>query len=151
MALRIALHELRRLIADGLRQEDFEATRDYLMKNVFVMTATQNQQLGYALDSEWYGIPEFTGYMREQLAALTLADVNAAVRKHLSGADLSVVIVTKDAKALRRRCWPTRPRRSSYDAPKPELADEDKAIGALKLGLQQERLKITPIAEVFAR
>ncbi len=35
------------------------------MKNVFLMTATQDQQLGYALDSEWYGIPEFTGYMRE--------------------------------------------------------------------------------------
>ena len=42
------------------RRSDFEATRDYLMKNVFVMTATQDQQLGYALDSEWYGIAEFT-------------------------------------------------------------------------------------------
>ena len=30
------------------------------MKNVYVMTATQNQQLGYALDSRWYGIGEFT-------------------------------------------------------------------------------------------
>ena len=37
------------------------------MKNVFVMTATQDQQLGYALDSKWYGIPEFTAYMRERL------------------------------------------------------------------------------------
>ena len=30
------------------------------MKNVFLLTATQDQQLGYALDSEWYGIGEFT-------------------------------------------------------------------------------------------
>jgi zinc protease len=151
MALRIALHELRRLIADGLSQADFEATRDYLMKNVFVMTATQNQQLGYALDSEWYKIPEFTGYMREKLEALTLADVNAAVRKHLSGSDLSVVIVTKDAKALAETLLADTPSAVRYDAPKPELADEDKAIGALKLGLQQDKLKITPIAEVFAK
>ena len=30
------------------------------MKNVFLMTATQNQQLGYALDSKWYGTGEYT-------------------------------------------------------------------------------------------
>ena len=74
MALRIALHELRQADRRTASAEaDFEATRNYLMKNVFVMTATQNQQLGYALDSEWYGIGEFTSYMREQLAKLTLA------------------------------------------------------------------------------
>ena len=66
MALRIALYELRKLIENGLTQAEFETTRDYLMKNVFVMTATQDQQLGYALDSKWYGIPEYTAYMREQ-------------------------------------------------------------------------------------
>src|SRR6185295_582431 len=151
MALRIALHEVRKLIADGLTQADFESTRDYLMKNVFVMTATQNQQLGYALDSEWYRIPEFTGYMRDKLKALSLAEVNAAVRKHLSGSDLSVVIVAKDAKALADTLLADSPSAVHYDAPKPELADEDKAIGALKLGLSPDRLEITPIAEVFAR
>ncbi|MFI4945481.1 MAG: M16 family metallopeptidase, partial [Burkholderiales bacterium] len=151
MALRIALHELRQLIDVGLTQADFESTRDYLMKNVFVMTATQNQQLGYALDSEWYKIPEFTGYMRGKLEALTLADVNAAIRKHLSGSDLSVVIVTKDARALADTLLADTPSAVRYDAPKPELADEDKAIGALKLALQKDKLRITPIAEVFAR
>jgi zinc protease len=152
MALRIALHELRQLIANGLSQADFEATRDYLMKNVFVMTATQNQQLGYALDSEWYKIPEFTGYMREKLKALTLADVNAAVRKHLSGTDLQVVIVTKDAKGLAETLLADTPSTIRYDAPKPQaLLDEDKLVGALKLGLRPDAVTITPVAEVFAR
>ena len=151
MALRIALHELRQLIDIGLTQADFESTRDYLMKNVFVMTATQNQQLGYALDSEWYKIPEFADYMREKLKALTLAEVNAVIRKHLSGSDLQVVIVTRDAKALADTLLADMPSTIRYDAPKPELADEDKAIGALKLGLQKDKLKITPIAEVFAK
>ena len=35
------------------------------MNNVYVMTARQDQQLGYALDSQWYGIGEFTAYMRD--------------------------------------------------------------------------------------
>ena len=77
--------------------------------------------------------------------------MNAAVRKHLSGTDLSVVIVTKDAKALADALLADTPSAVRYDAPKPELADEDKAIGALKLGLQQDKLQITPIAEVFAK
>ncbi|PYQ32340.1 MAG: insulinase family protein, partial [Acidobacteria bacterium] len=93
MALRIAIHELDRLIREGMSKEDFERTRGYLMKNVYVMTATQNQQLGYALDSRWYGIGEFTGYMRDRLANLTLDDVNRAIRAHLSAKNLSVVIV----------------------------------------------------------
>ena len=37
MALRIALHELEQARSqNGLTQEDFEATRDYLMKNVYL-------------------------------------------------------------------------------------------------------------------
>jgi zinc protease len=150
MALRIGLHELRQLIANGLTQAEFEATRDYLAKNVFVMTATQNQQLGYALDSEWYRIPEFTAYMREKLAKLTLADVNAAVRQHLSGSDLTVVIITKDAKGLAETLLADTPSSIRYDAPKPqELVDEDKLIGALKLALRPDAVTITPVTEVF--
>jgi len=38
-----------------------------------------------------------------------------------------------------------------YDAPKPELAEEDRAIGAIELALAKDRVRITPIAEVFAR
>src|SRR5262249_30992006 len=36
MALRIAIGELEKLVRDGLSQADFGATRQYLMKNVFV-------------------------------------------------------------------------------------------------------------------
>jgi zinc protease len=49
-ALKLALCELRNLVENGLSEADFEATREYLSKNVFVMTKTQDQQLGYALD-----------------------------------------------------------------------------------------------------
>jgi zinc protease len=152
MALRIALHELRKLVDGGLSPADFEATREYLMKNVFVMTATQDQQLGYALDSRWYGIPEYTAYMREKLAKLTVADVNAVVRKHLSGQDLQVVIVTKDAKGLAEKLASDAFSPIKYDAARPkELLDEDQVIGAMKLGIPREAITITPVEEVFAR
>jgi zinc protease len=152
MALRIALFELGRLIRDGLSPADFEATRDYLLKNVFLMTATQDQQLGYALDSKWYGIPDYTGYMRERLKALTLDEVNRAVRAHFSATDLHVVAITKDAAGLRDRLVSDAFSPISYDAPKPdEVLAEDKMIGSLKLNIRPEAVTITPVDQVFAR
>ncbi|HSD71974.1 MAG TPA: insulinase family protein [Thermoanaerobaculia bacterium] len=152
MALRIAIHELDKLVNEGLSKEDFERTRDYLMKNVYVMTATQNQQLGYALDSRWYGIGEFTSYMRDRLGKLTLEEVNAAIRKHLSSKNLSVVIITKDAKGLKDQLVADAFSPISYDAEKPaDLLAEDKVIGARKLGIPAEKVKITPVEDVFAK
>jgi zinc protease len=150
MALRIAVHELRKMIDKGLSAEDFENTRNYLMKNVFLMTATQDDQLGYALDSQWYGIGEFTSYMRERLPKLTVADVNRAVKKHLSGQNLSVVIIAKDAAGLKERLSSDAVSTIQYDSPKPaDIMEEDKVIGALKL--QPTSVTITPVEQVFAK
>jgi len=152
MALRIAVWELQKLIDQGLSQEDFEATRNYLMKNVYVMTATQNQQVGYALDSKWYGIGDFASTMRDKLAKLTREEVNAAIRRHVSAKDLTVVIVTKDAEDLKKRLISDEFSPIKYDGEKPkELLDEDKVIGALKLNIPADKVKITPVDEVFAR
>ena len=39
-----------------------------------------------------------------------------------------------------------------YDGEKPKaLLDEDQVIGALKLNIAPDKVKITPIGEVFAR
>jgi zinc protease len=116
MALRIAINELQQLIDKGLSKADFESTRQYLMKNVFVMTARQDQQLGYALDSKWYGTGEFTRSMRDALQTLTVEQVNAAVKKHLTAKDLSVVIITKDAQGM-KQARATRSRRSPTTPP----------------------------------
>ncbi len=152
MAIRVALHELQKLIDAGMSAEDFEKTRAYLRKNVFVMTATQNQQLGYALDAKFYGTGEFAATMREKLAALNLEDVNSAIRRHLSWRDLSFVVVTKDAKGFRDRLLADEFSPIRYDADKPkELLDEDRVIGARKLNVKPEAVRITPVEDVFAR
>jgi zinc protease len=152
MAVRIALDDVRRLVEQGLTEEEFQATRAYLSKNVSLMTARQDQQVGYALDSRWYGIPEFTAYVRAGLAKLTRDEVNAAVRRHLSARDLSFVFVTKDAKALSEALLSDAPASVAYDAEKPAaLLEEDRRIGAAKLGIRPEAVRITKVADVFAR
>jgi zinc protease len=152
MALRLAIHELDDLLTHGISQSDFEQARDYLMKNVFVMTARQDEQLGYALDSQWYGMGEFTDTIRKGLSTLTAERVNAAIRQHWSAKDLSVVIITKDAAGLKERLLSDAFSPVRYDGEKPaSLLEEDARIGALKLGILPGQVKITPVAEVFAR
>lgn len=151
-ALRIATAELEKLINDGMSEKDFQAIRDYLMKNVYVMTATQDQQIGYALDSQWYNIDEFATYMRKQLQALTVDDVNRAIRKHLNAKNMNVVMITKDAAGLKQQLLADGFSPIKYEAQKPaELLEEDKVIGARKLNISPDAVRVTPVDNVFAK
>jgi len=152
MALRIAIHELDRLVAEGLTEEEFQTTRGYLMKNAYLLTSTQDHQLGYALDQKWFGLGDYATTMREKLGKLTRADVNAAVKKHLQAKDLAVAIVTKDAEGLKEKLVGDVFSPITYDGEKPkELLDEDKVIGARKLGIKADAVTITSVEDVFAK
>jgi len=69
-----------------------------------------------------------------------------------SGIDLSIVAVTKDAKALAQALVADGPSTVVYEADQPpELLEEDRRIGALKLGIRPEAVRTTRVEEVFAR
>jgi zinc protease len=148
--LRAALYEYDKLIREGMSQEAFESTRQFLSKYVNVLTATQDDQLGYALDSRYYGIKDFPTYMREQLAKLTLADVNRAIKQYLKSDAMRIAIVTKDAAGLRDAILSNKPSPISYNAPKPkEITDEDKIIEQYKIVVKPGDVTIAPVDKVF--
>nr|MBA3806084.1 insulinase family protein [Acidobacteriota bacterium] len=148
-ALRAALFEYDKLVRDGMTAETFETTREFLSKYSNVLTQTQDAQLGYALDSRYYGIPDFNTYMREQLSRLTLADVNNAIKKYLSSDRMQVIMVTKDAEGLRNAILSGKPTPITYVSPKPkEITDEDKLIEAYKINVKPEEVVIVPIEKV---
>ena len=152
MALRVAIAELDKLVSEGLSEEDFQTTREYLMKNVYLLTATQDARLGTEFDQKWYGLPDYVTDMRAKLGKLTRADINAAVKRHLQAKDLSIVAVTKDAEALKAALVADEFSPIKYDGEKPKaLLDEDKVIGARKLGIKAEAVTITPVEDVFAK
>lgn len=149
-ALRAALYEYDKLFRDGMSQETFEATRDFLLKNVNVLTATQDAQLGYALDSRYYGIPNFNTYMRERLSRLTLSDVNNALRRYLKSDRMRIVMVTRDAEGLRNAIVNNTPSPIKYNAPKPkEITDEDEVIQSYRINVKPEDVVIIPVERVF--
>jgi zinc protease len=149
-ALRAALYEYDKLVRDGISKEAFEATREFLSKYVNILTQTQDTQLGYALDSRYYGIDDYNQHMRASLAKLTLEDVNAAIRCHLKSDRMRVVMVTKEAEALRDAILGNKLSPITYNSPKPkEIMDEDKVIQAYKIDVKPEAVSVVPIGQVF--
>ena len=149
-ALRAALYEYDKLLRDGLTREEFESTRQFLTRYANVLMQTQDDRLGYALDSRYYNIPEFGAYLRDSLARLTVDDVNRAIREHLKTDAMRIVIVTKDAAALRDAIISNKPSPITYLSPKPkEVTDEDKVIEAYQIKVRPEDVRLVPVAEVF--
>jgi zinc protease len=149
-ALRAALYEYEKLVREGMSQEAFESTREFLSKYVNVLTSTQDAQLGYALDSRYYKIKDYPTYMREQLARLTLEDVNRAMKQHLKPDTMRIAIITKDGAALREAILSNKPSPVTYNAPKPkEITSEDKTIESYKIVVRPADLTIVKVDQVF--
>jgi len=149
-SLRLALYELDRLVRLGLSQEEFERTRLFLTKYVNLLTRTKSAELGYAIDSLYYGIPDYNSYVKSALAKLTREEVNQAIRKHLAAADLRIVAVAKDCEDLRRRLLAGEPSPMRYNAPRPpEVLEEDKLVERFRLDLKPENVRIVPVGQIF--
>lgn len=151
-ALRGGLYELNKLVQNGMSSEDFEATRRFLTKNVNSLTKTQDAQLGYAIDSRFYGIPTFTDYVRDQLAKLTLADVNRAIKKHLQAQNVQIVVVTKDAEAFKAAALSGKASPINYTSmPAKDILEEDKLIEGYKLNFNEKKVEVVPVDQVFQK
>jgi zinc protease len=65
---------------------------------------------------------------------------------------MAVVFITRDAEGLKRALVSDAFSPITYDAEKPgDLLEEDKRIGALELNIAPEKVRVTPVAEIFAK
>jgi zinc protease len=149
-ALRLALYELDRLVREGIPREGFERTREFLGKYVNILTQTKSAELGYRIDSVYYGIPDYNRYIKAALAKLTIEDVNRAVRRHLRADRLAMVAVSKDAAGLKAQLTGDAPSPITYNSPKPaEIAAEDQVVQNFPLRLKPEDVTVVPVGQVF--
>ncbi|MBZ5673606.1 MAG: insulinase family protein [Acidobacteriia bacterium] len=148
--LRLAFFELEKLIKDGIPNEDFNRTKEFLTKYVNVLTKTKNAELGYAIDSLYYGIPDYNSYIKNGIAKLTVEQVNAAIRKHLRADRIQIVAVSANAEQLKKQLVGSGPAPIEYNSAKPAaILTEDKLVEKLDLGLRPADVQIVPVATVF--
>ncbi|TMP31340.1 peptidase M16 [Pseudoalteromonas rubra] len=149
-ATRVAQFELDKLIKDGMTEGDFEATRNFLSNFVPQMVASQDRQLGYALDSQFYNTDEFVTYVRDQLASLSVEDVNRVIRENLQSDNIHYVFVTGDAADMKTRLVNQTESPMHYNAEKPQaLIDEDKQIANYKLAIPAANIEVMKAEAVF--
>jgi zinc protease len=148
--LRLAMYEIEKFHREGLSQDDFERTRHFLAKYVNLLTKTKRAELGYAIDSEFYGIGAYNSYLRSELAKLTRESVNRAIRKHLPMDNMKIVVVAQDCGKLRDAITSETPSPMRYNAPKPkEILDEDKMVEKYPLRIKPGSTRVVKVETLF--
>ena len=132
-ALRLAIREFDLVIENGMSEDDFEATKTFLRSYTKLYAQSPEQQLGWLMDSRFYGRKDYLAELDTLLAAATLEQVNAALRKHWQTENIFVTIVTdaSEATALAGSLISNAPSPMSYSnlvksgLPKDVLAEDD--------------------------
>jgi zinc protease len=149
-ALRQAIRELHVLVDEGMTPEDFEASREFLLNYSKLYVQTASRRLGYHMDSAIYGAGYFIDEIQRQLTALTVDDVNAAIRRHLQYENLAIGIVTRDAAAFRDRLLAGEPAPPAYNtAVTDEIQAEDALIEGFELAINPGRAQVVPVERMF--
>ena len=150
-ALRLALHELERLITDGLTEEEFLRTRSFLSKYANLMIQTRSMELGYRIDSLVYGTEYYADYLRKELAALTRAKVNEAVRRHLRTERIVITMAGQGMAELREALASDAVSPVTYESPKTDaLLAEDRAVAMRPLRIERGDITVMPVEDLFA-
>lgn len=148
--LRLAMWELQKFVQNGLSEVEFQQRKSFLSKYVNLLMKTKSAQLGYQVDSAFYGTPEYAAFLKNALAKLTREDVNKAIQKHLRADNLDIVVVGQGMEAFKKKLISNEPSPMTYNSPKPEqIIEEDKKVQALALPFKAENFTIVPVEQVF--
>jgi zinc protease len=151
-ALRQAIYETDQLIKEGIPAAGFEATRSFLLNYANLWTQDVSRRLGYAIDALIYG-KDLVAELKARLPTMKKADVDRAVRKHLSTRNLAITIVSDKAEALKETLLSGKPTPIVYDTKDtpPEVVKEDQVIEKYPLPLSPARTTVVPVASMFEK
>jgi len=99
-AIRMALREMNEIITKGMTDADFELTRTFLRSYMKLYAQTPEQQLGYLMDSRFYGREDWLKEADELLEKVTLIDVNEAMKKYWQTKNMFIAIVTDKSEVV---------------------------------------------------
>ncbi|XOV95234.1 MAG: M16 family metallopeptidase [Bacteroidota bacterium] len=153
-AMRMALMEVDRVSKEGLTKEEFDLTKQFLMSYMNLFVQTPAKQLGYLMDSRFYGMKDYISEMNVALAKLTLEEANAAAAKYLQVANMDITMITDNAEAepLKQSLLTNAPSPMSYsDVVKgslgPEIFEVDKKAEVFPMNVKS--VKIVPPGDLF--
>jgi zinc protease len=151
-AIRLAVRELRRLVRSGLTQSAFDETRAFLLNYSKLWVQTPARRLGFAMDGAFYGGQGLVDELADRLPRMTVDDVNASVRRHLTPENLSIAVIADPAGAqdFVDAIVSDAPSPIAYASEtKPDVLEEDRAIAGEPLAFDRSRCRIVPAEAMF--
>lgn len=155
-ALRMALFEIERVKNEGLTQEEFDLTRQFLRSYSKLYAQTPNKQLGFRMDSRFYGLDDYLIHLDQKLSELTLEDVNNAAKKYLQTQNMYITMITDagEAEALKKALLENKPSPMTYsklvqESLSQEVFDLDKKVENYNINVKN--VIITPPKDIFIK
>lgn len=155
-AIRMALREMDNLIANGMNKEDFELTKTFLRSYIKLYITTPNKQLGFLMDSRFYGRKDYIVELDKLLEKVTLEDVNASIKKNFQVKNMYITIVTDKsesenlAKSLRENLESPMSYSNSLKAVlTPEIKAEDEVVAKYKVNVS--RVDVVNSKDLFVK
>ncbi|TAH42401.1 MAG: insulinase family protein [Bacteroidetes bacterium] len=134
-ALRMALKEMDALIKNGMTEEDFIKTRDFLRSYTKLYIQSPASQLGYLMDARFYGRKDWIKELDALLSGMTLDQVNKAIKKYWQTQNMNIVIITdkSEAEPLAKSLRNNSPSPMSYSdglkaSLSPDILNEDRTV-----------------------
>ena len=139
----MAIREIVMLAKKGISQEDFELTRQFLRSYKKLFIQTTEKELGFLMDSHFYGRVNYIAELDDLLAKLTVDDVNEAAKKYFQVENMYVCIVTDDSEtaALTENLLNNKPSPMSYsnlvrEGLSEDILREDEEVSEYKLNVK---------------
>ena len=119
--LKMLLDEIAKICKEGVTAEELQAAKNNLAGSYAIELQSPSGLADELSAAEFYGLgEEFVRKYRQLVTAPTLADVNAALKKHLGVENLALVVVGKADEILEQVKKFGSPSRIDYLAPVPD-------------------------------
>jgi zinc protease len=151
-ALRAALYETDKLIREGIPEAGFEATRAFLANYSNLWAQDVSRRLGYAIDAVVTG-KDLVKELQARLPKMKKAEVDKAIKKHLSLEGLSIAIVSDKGQAVADKLVSGAPTPITYDTKgtPPEIEAQDDVIEHFPLPVKRANVRVVPVDQMFEK
>lgn len=153
-AIRMAMSQMQSLIERGMGEKEFDLTKTFLRSYVKLYAQTQEEQLGYLMDSKFYERGDWLKELDDMLEKVTYADMMMAMKKYWQTQNMFIAIVTDKTEALplkesleKNLSSPMSYSNTLRAVLTPELLDEDKTVADYKLNVK--KVTIVDSADMF--
>jgi zinc protease len=151
-AVRAALRVYTKAVTEGIDEADLGKMRDYLTRRVVLSAQTESRRLGYAIDTQTYGLDApYLDVLRRGWAALDVAKLKDLMQRRLDAKNLTIVIVAADGQKLADELLKGEPSAlPAYDSPKPpDVQAEDREIVKFPIPLEAKNVRVVPVGDLF--